>query len=123
MRLVNFILGFILLTLISLQSSFASIGQVSLYEGNAVIDRKEGESKEVEKDLDVIETAIRNLISGGAIKEYKIGTRNAKKYELAELLTLKSQYKVELVRKKQAETMANGLGNPRATFVRFDGAY
>ena len=53
MRLVNFILGFILLTLISLQSSFASIGQVSLYEGNAVIDRKEGESKEVEKDLDV----------------------------------------------------------------------
>ena len=47
----------------------------------------------------------------------------AKKYELAELLTLKSQYKVELVREKQAETMANGLGNPRATFVRFDGAY
>ena len=53
MRLVSFTLGFILLTLISLQSSFASIGQVSLYEGNAVIDRKEGESKEVEKDLDV----------------------------------------------------------------------
>ena len=78
---------------------------------------------QVEKDLDVIETAIRNLISGGAIKEYKIGTRNAKKYELAELLTLKSQLKVELVREKQAEMMANGLGNPRATFVRFDGAY
>ena len=53
MRLVSFILGYILLTLISLQSSFASIGQVSLHEGNAVIDRKEGESKEVEKDLDV----------------------------------------------------------------------
>ena len=53
MRLVNFILGFILLTLISLQNSFASIGQVSLHEGNAVIDRKEGESKEVAKDLDV----------------------------------------------------------------------
>ena len=78
---------------------------------------------QVEKDLETIETAIRNLISGGLIKEYKIGTRNAKKYELAELLTLKSQYKVELVREKQAETMANGLGNPRATFVRFDGAY
>ena len=78
---------------------------------------------QVEKDLETIETAIRTLISGGAIKEYKIGNRNAKKYELAELLTLKSQYKVELVREKQAETMANGLGNPRATFVRFDGAY
>lgn len=78
---------------------------------------------QVEKDLETIESAIRTLISGGAIKEYKIGTRNAKKYELAELLTLKSQYKVELVREKQAQTMANGLGNPRATFVRFDGAY
>ena len=54
---------------------------------------------------------------------YTDSNRNAKKYELAELLTLKSQYKVELVREKQAETMANGLGNPRATFVRFDGAY
>ena len=73
--------------------------------------------------METIEAAIRTLISGGAIKEYKIGNRNAKKYELAELLTLKSQYKVELVREKQAETMANGLGNPRATFVRFDGAY
>lgn len=78
---------------------------------------------QVEKDLDIIEGAIRDLISGGLVKEYKIGTRNAKKYELAELLALKSQYKVELVREKQAETMANGLGNPRATFVRFDGAY
>tara|TARA_B100000900_G_scaffold285778_1_gene244910 strand:- start:2030 stop:3148 length:1119 start_codon:yes stop_codon:yes gene_type:complete len=54
MPFVSFIIGFIVLTLISLQSSFASsIGQVSLHEGNAVIDRKEGESKEVAKDLDV----------------------------------------------------------------------
>ena len=78
---------------------------------------------QVEKDLENIESAIRTIINGGVIKEYKIGTRNAKKYELAELLTLKSQLKVELVREKQAEMMANGLGNPRATFVRFDGAY
>lgn len=78
---------------------------------------------QVEKDLENIEAAIRTIINGGVIKEYKIGNRNAKKYELAELLTLKSQLKVELVREKQAEMMANGLGNPRATFVRFDGAY
>ena len=65
------------------------------------------------------------IISGSfkVLEEYKIGTRNAKKYELSELLVLKSQLKVELVREKQAETIANGLGNPRATFVRFDGAY
>ena len=78
---------------------------------------------QLQKDLDLIETAIRNILSGGVIQEYKIGTRTAKKYELAELLVLKSQLKVELVREKQAETIANGLGNPRATFVRFDGAY
>ena len=36
---------------------------------------------------------------------------------------LKSQLKAEVIREKQAETIANGLGNPRATFVRFDGAY
>lgn len=78
---------------------------------------------QLQKDLDLIETAIRNILSGGVIQEYKIGTRTAKKYELAELLVLKSQLKVELVREKQAETIANGLGNPRATFVRFNGAY
>ena len=54
MRLVSFILGYILLTLISLQSSFASIGQVSLHEGNAAIDRKDGDKDiTVEKNLDV----------------------------------------------------------------------
>jgi len=100
-------------------------GQFEVLEGlnySGTPQNYDGRSQ-VEKDLETIETAIRTLISGGAIKEYKIGNRNAKKYELAELLTLKSQYKVELVREKQAETMANGLGNPRATFVRFDGAY
>ena len=90
------------------------------FSGNAV--HFDGRSQ-VEKDLELVETAIRNIVSGGAIQEYKIGTRNAKKYELSELLVLKSQLKVELVREKQAETIANGLGNPRATFVRFDGAY
>lgn len=100
-------------------------GQFEVLEGlnySGTPQNYDGRSQ-LEKDLETIETAIRTLISGGAIKEYKIGNRNAKKYELAELLTLKSQYKVELVREKQAETMANGLGNPRATFVRFDGAY
>ena len=77
---------------------------------------------QVEKDLDVIQAAIRTIISGGAIQEYKIGTRSAKKYELSELLALESRYKAELVREKQGEMIANGLGNPRATFVRFNGA-
>ena len=90
------------------------------YSGTA--DNYDGRSQ-VEKDLDVIQAAIRTIISGGAIQEYKIGTRSAKKYELTELLALESRYKAELVREKQAEMIANGLGNPRATFVRFNEAY
>ena len=90
------------------------------YSGTAV--NYDGRSQ-VEKDLATIQTAIRNIINGGAIQEYKIGTRTAKKYELSELIQLESRYKAELVREKQAETIANGLGNPRATFVRFTGEY
>ena len=78
---------------------------------------------QVEKDLETIQAAIRNIISGGAIQEYKIGTRTAKKYELSELIMLEARYKAELVREKQAELIDNGLGNPRATFVRFNEAY
>ena len=78
---------------------------------------------QVEKDLEVIQTAIRNIINGGAIQEYKIGTRTAKKYELSELIMLEARYKAELVREKQEEMIDNGLGNPRATFVRFNEAY
>ena len=78
---------------------------------------------QVEKDLETIQAAIRNIVSGGVVQEYKIGTRSAKKYELSELIMLESRYKAELVREKQAELIANGLGNPRATFVRFNGAY
>jgi len=77
---------------------------------------------QVEKDLETIETAIRNIISGGVVQEYKIGTRSAKKYELSELLALESRYKAELIREKQAVMIANGLGNPRQTFVRFEGS-
>ena len=90
------------------------------YSGTAV--NYDGRSQ-VEKDLATIQAAIRNIISGGAIHEYKIGTRTAKKYELSELIQLESRYKAELVREKQAEMIANGLGNPRATFVRFNEAY
>ena len=90
------------------------------YSGTAL--NYDGRSQ-VEKDLATIQAAIRNIISGGAIQEYKIGTRTAKKYELSELIELESRYKAELVREKQAEMIANGLGNPRATFVRFNGAY
>ena len=77
---------------------------------------------QLQKDLEIVQTAIRNIINGGGVQEYKIGTRSAKKYELSELLALESRYKAELIRQKQGEMIANGLGNPRQTFVRFHGS-
>ena len=74
---------------------------------------------EAENTLDLIKTAIDNIIKGGAIQEYRIGTRIAKKYDLAELQVLKGEYAGIVALEKQAETMANGLGNPRAMYVRF----
>ena len=56
MRLTNFIIGCILLTLtiLPLKSSLASIGEVTQLEGNGVIDRKDGDKGiVVEKELDV----------------------------------------------------------------------
>ena len=57
MRLTSFIIGCIALTLtfLPLKSSFASIGEVKLHEGNSVIDRKNGEKGiVVEKELDIL---------------------------------------------------------------------
>ena len=57
MQIFRFIIGLILLTLTTLVvsvNSFASIGEVALHKGNAVIDRKDGDQGvEVQKDLDV----------------------------------------------------------------------
>ena len=55
MRVTNFIIGCILLTLTTLvTNSFASIGEVTIHNGSAVIDRQDGDKDiEVEKQLDV----------------------------------------------------------------------
>lgn len=75
---------------------------------------------QVKKDLDAIQVAIRTLVAGGAVQEYKIGNRNLKRYDLADLIQLEARYKAELKREEQAELIANGLGNPRNMFVRFN---
>ena len=74
---------------------------------------------QIRKDLDLVQTAIRAVASGGGVKEYKIGSRSAKKYDLAELLQLEATLKAELAREEASEKIANGLGNPRQLFVRF----
>jgi len=55
MRTYLFTIGFILLTLTILaKNSFATIGEVTLHKGNAVVDRQDGDKGiEVQKDLDI----------------------------------------------------------------------
>ena len=75
---------------------------------------------QAQKDLEAVQTAIRTLIAGGAVQEYKIGNRNLKRYDLPDLIQLEGRLKAEVKREEQAELIANGLGNPRNMFVRFN---
>lgn len=76
---------------------------------------------QAQKDLEAVQAAIRALMSGGAVQEYKIGMRSLKRYELADLLALESKLKGDVVREQKAQMIANGLGNPHNVFVRFGG--
>lgn len=75
---------------------------------------------QAQKDLDAVQAAIRAILSGGVVQEYRIGTRNLKKYDLSDLLQLEGKLKADVKREEQAELIANGLGNPRNMFVRFN---
>jgi hypothetical protein len=70
-------------------------------------------------DLEAVQAAIRAVISGGAVKRYMIGSRQLEKFSLAELVDLESRLKARVARELAAERVANGLGNPGSTFVRF----
>lgn len=72
-----------------------------------------------ERDLAAVQSAIQARISGGVIAEYTIGTRRLRNEPMAELLALESRLKLIISRERRAQQIANGLGDPRNTFVRF----
>jgi hypothetical protein len=72
------------------------------------------------KDLEACQAAIRAVIAGGGAQEYRIGTRQVKRYELSELLTLEAQLKAEVAREEEAESIAAGRGSGRTLYVRFN---
>ena len=73
---------------------------------------------QLKKDFDAIEAAIRAISEGGFVQEYKIGSRDVKKYQLTELILLRDKYKGMLVREQKAQMIANGLGNPHNLYIR-----
>ena len=88
-----------------------------VYTGTA---QKIQAKSQVEQDLDTVEAAIRTLLSDGVVKEYSIGGRSLKKYDLADLTALRSQLKYQLNLEKKAELIRNGQGNPHQMLVRFN---
>jgi hypothetical protein len=74
---------------------------------------------QAQKDLDAVQAAIRTIVSGGVAKEYTIGNRSLKKYDLTDLLALETKLKADVNREQKAQLIANGLGNPFNLFVRF----
>lgn len=78
----------------------------------------DGRSK-AELALDAIDAEIHARLTGGTAEEYTIGNRSLKKTPMRDLVALQSRYKTIVARERQAQKIAQGLGNPRAMFVRF----
>lgn len=95
---------------LTIEPSLAYVGTPGAYDGRS----------QAELDLAAVQLAIRTLLAGGSTKEYKIGNRSLKRYDLAELLQLEAKLKADVARELKAEKMANGLGNSQLMFVRFN---
>lgn len=73
-----------------------------------------------EKILAAIETEITARLTGGATLEYTIGNRSLKKEPMTTLVQLRSTYRMVIARERNAQAIANGLGNPQKMGVRFN---
>lgn len=74
---------------------------------------------QAERDLAMVNEAIRSMIAGGAVSEYTIRGRSLKKISMVDLMAIQSQLKAEVFRERKKEMMKNGLGNPQSVYVRF----
>lgn len=95
-------------------------GQITITANLATATAVYDGRSESEKALDAINAEISARLSGGTAEEYTIGNRSLKKTPMRELIALQSRYKTIVVRERQAQKIAQGLGNPRAMFIRFN---
>ena len=95
---------------IEVKASLAYSGTPAAFDGRT----------QAQQDLDAVQAAIRSLISGGAVSEYRIGNRNLKRYDLSELIELESRLKSVVAKENKAKLIASGLGDPHNLYVRFD---
>ena len=97
---------------IEIQPSLAYTGTPGAFDGRT----------QAQQDLDAVKAAIRSIVSGGAVSEYKIGSRNLKRYDLSELIELESRLKSIVAKENKAKLIASGLGDPHNLYVRFNGS-
>ena len=97
---------------IEIRPSLAYTGTPGAFDGRT----------QAQKDLDAVKAAIRSIVAGGAVSEYRIGTRNLKRYDLSELLELESRLKSIVAKENKAKLIASGLGDPHNLYVRFNGS-
>lgn len=74
---------------------------------------------QAKQDLEAVQTAMRAIISGGAVAEYTINGRSLRKIPMEDLIKLESKLKNEVIREERADKIAQGLGDPKNLFVRF----
>jgi hypothetical protein len=94
---------------ITIEPNLAYTGLPAAFDGRS----------EAEQVLAAIDAEIKARATGGTAEEYTIGNRSLKKTPMRELVSLQSRYKTIVVRERQAQKIAQGLGNPRAMYVRF----
>ena len=95
---------------IEIKPSLAYAGTPGAFDGRT----------QAQQDLDAVKAAIRSIVSGGAVSEYKIGSRNLKRYDLSELIELESRLKSIVAKENKAKLIASGLGDPHNLYVRFN---
>ena len=94
---------------ITIEADLAYSGTAAAFDGRT----------EAEKALDAINAEVTARLNGGTAEEYTIGNRSLKKTPMRDLIALQSRYKTIVTRERQAQKIAQGLGNPRALYVRF----
>lgn len=95
-------------------------GQIQVMTNLAVGTSAYDGRLEVEKMLDAVTAAIQARLAGGAVLKYEIKGRDLERDPIPDLIMLRDRLRVEVARARAADKIAQGLGDPRRLFIRFN---
>jgi hypothetical protein len=85
----------------------------------SVTGRYDGRSLAERALADAEEALAKFQASGGRLKQYKIGGREMVFQDDSQILKVLSYWRMRVMRERNAAKIAQGLGDPRANYVRF----